>query len=99
MSNLISDCCGANPWLSNPDLQRCGACKEWCEFIEEEEVVTDRQRKYQLASLMWTTCRIDETGDLTQARAKLQKRGLAHHEIEEIAGILIGMFARSARSA
>jgi hypothetical protein len=34
---MVSECCGASPWLGNEDLGRCGDCKEWCEFIEEEE--------------------------------------------------------------
>lgn len=33
---MESDCCGAAPWLGNPDLERCGACLEWCEFVEPE---------------------------------------------------------------
>jgi hypothetical protein len=34
---LISECCGAPAWLGNPDHERCGDCKEWCEFIDEDE--------------------------------------------------------------
>lgn len=35
--SFSSDCCGASPWLGNPDLERCGACLEWCEFIDDNE--------------------------------------------------------------
>lgn len=34
---LVSDCCGAGPWLGNTDLERCGDCKECCEFIDLSE--------------------------------------------------------------
>jgi hypothetical protein len=36
--NIESDCCGASPWLSNPDLGICGRCKEHCEFINLDEL-------------------------------------------------------------
>jgi len=29
---LVSECCGAPPWLSDTDYERCAYCKEWCEF-------------------------------------------------------------------
>ena len=31
---IVSDCCGAAPWLSNEDLGVCSACLEHCEYIE-----------------------------------------------------------------
>ena len=34
---LVSECCGAGPWLGNTDHQRCGECKEWCEFVDIDE--------------------------------------------------------------
>jgi len=38
MPNLVSNCCGANPWLNNINLERCGDCLENCEFINEDEL-------------------------------------------------------------
>jgi len=29
---LVSECCGAPPWLGDTDYERCAYCKEWCEF-------------------------------------------------------------------
>lgn len=39
--NLESECCGAPPWLDNPDLNRCSNCKEWCEFTDTSEQEED----------------------------------------------------------
>tara|TARA_Y100000114_G_C11521602_1_gene213772 strand:+ start:402 stop:518 length:117 start_codon:yes stop_codon:yes gene_type:complete len=35
--NPESECCGASPYLGNPDYGRCGACKEPCEFRYPED--------------------------------------------------------------
>tara|TARA_B100001063_G_scaffold44498_1_gene38284 strand:- start:460 stop:567 length:108 start_codon:yes stop_codon:yes gene_type:complete len=34
MTELVSNCCGASPWLGDIDSERCGDCKENCEFEE-----------------------------------------------------------------
>ena len=34
---LVSECCGAGPWLGDTDYERCGDCKEWCEFVDLNE--------------------------------------------------------------
>ena len=91
---LVSNCCGANPWLNNPDLERCGECLEWCEFEDLSTELTDAQRKKQIASFIWTTCNVAGSGSLVEARQKMKDRGMQHHEIEEIVGIMIGMSAR-----
>jgi len=36
--NLMSECCGASPWLGNTDHGRCGDCKECCDFLNEDEL-------------------------------------------------------------
>tara|TARA_R100000951_G_scaffold116171_2_gene126852 strand:+ start:146 stop:256 length:111 start_codon:yes stop_codon:yes gene_type:complete len=36
MEYLVSECCGASPWLGEIESERCGDCKEWTEFIPEE---------------------------------------------------------------
>jgi len=36
--SYVSDCCGASPYLGDIDYERCGQCKEWCEFINEDEL-------------------------------------------------------------
>jgi hypothetical protein len=33
---LVSECCNATPWNGMIELERCGDCKEWCEFIDDE---------------------------------------------------------------
>ncbi len=37
MSDIVSECCGAGPWLGSTDHERCGDCKEWTEFIDLDE--------------------------------------------------------------
>ena len=32
--NLVSNCCGAAPYLNNWETCRCSDCKENCDFIE-----------------------------------------------------------------
>ncbi len=34
MTELLSNCCGARPWLGEIESERCGDCKEHCEFEE-----------------------------------------------------------------
>jgi len=34
---MISNCCGASPWLNMIELERCSDCKENCEFINEND--------------------------------------------------------------
>ena len=92
---LVSDCCGATPWLNNEDMGLCGDCKEHCEFIDLDDQVSDKQKKKQLASLLYTTCRMGSDGDLTRARAKMKERGMQHHDIEEIVGIMMGIHIRN----
>lgn len=33
---LVSECCNATPWNGMIELERCGSCKEWCEFVDDE---------------------------------------------------------------
>jgi len=33
MSELVSNCCGAYPYLNMLELERCSDCKENCSFI------------------------------------------------------------------
>lgn len=32
---MMSNCCGAPPWLNMIESERCSDCKENCEFINE----------------------------------------------------------------
>ena len=32
---MVSECCGATEWIEGSN--RCGDCKEWCEFVNEEQ--------------------------------------------------------------
>jgi hypothetical protein len=34
---MVSECCGASAWLGDTDYERCSDCKEWCEFIDDNE--------------------------------------------------------------
>jgi len=34
MTELVSNCCGARPWLGEIESEICGDCKEHCEFEE-----------------------------------------------------------------
>jgi len=34
---LVSECCGALPWLGDADYGRCGDCKENTEFVDLSE--------------------------------------------------------------
>ena len=34
MNELVSNCCGARPWMGMVEYERCGECKENCEFEE-----------------------------------------------------------------
>lgn len=36
MNEIISNCCGASPYMEMIEYQRCSKCKENCEFITPE---------------------------------------------------------------
>jgi len=37
MPELVSNCCGAYPYLNILELERCSDCKENCTFIDLDE--------------------------------------------------------------
>lgn len=39
MSNLSSDCCGAEEWIEGTGI--CGSCKEHAEFYDEDEEIDE----------------------------------------------------------
>ena len=90
MSSLISNCCGASPWLGNEQLERCSDCLEHCEFETEDKTFSKRFFLGTLASKLFILHNVQETG-LGSARRELMGMDLPISDVQEVSRMLIQM--------
>ena len=90
MSDLISNCCGARPWLNNETLERCSECLEHCEFETEERNISKRFFLGTLASKLFILHNVSERG-LGSARKELLGMDLPIADVNEVSKMLIQM--------
>ena len=90
MSNLISNCCGASPWLEETDL--CSRCLEHADFEDLDEVwpreTSQRELDHQIASKLFITCNVSKFG-LGAARRQMMQQGLPNDQIQRVSQILL----------
>ena len=87
MSNLISNCCGASPWLEETDL--CSRCLEHADFTHIDEIFTSqRDLDHQIASKLWISCNVSEFG-LAAARRQMMQQGVPNDQIQRVSKILL----------
>ena len=86
MSHLISNCCGATPWLEETDL--CSKCLEHAEFETEETEVSQHNLDRQIASKLWILCNVSEFG-LGSARRQMIQQGMPNDQIQRVSKILL----------
>ena len=90
MSHLISNCCGASPWLNDEQLDRCSECLEHCSFEEEEQDQSRRFRLGVIASKLFILQRVKERG-LASARKELMSMNLPIEDVQEVSQMLMSM--------
>ena len=90
MSSLISNCCGASPWLGNEQLERCSDCLEHCEFETEDQTFSKRFFLGTLASKLFILHNVQERG-LGSARRELMGMDLPISDVNEVSRMLIQM--------
>ena len=90
MSSLISNCCGASPWLGNEQLERCSDCLEHCEFETEDKTFSKRFFLGSLASRLFILHNVSERG-LGSARRELMGMDLPIKDVNEVSRMLIQM--------
>ena len=90
MSSLISNCCGASPWLGNEQLERCSDCLEHCEFETEDKTFSKRFFLGTLASKLFILHNVQERG-LGSARRELMGMDLPIKDVNEVSRMLIHM--------
>lgn len=88
MSDLISNCCGARPWLNNETLERCSECLEHCEFETEERNISKRFFRWTVASKLFILHNVQERG-LGSARRELLSMDLPIDDVNEISKLMI----------
>ena len=88
MSDLISNCCGARPWLNNETLERCSECLEHCEFETEERNISKRFFLGQVASKLFVLHNVQE-GGLESARRELMSMDLSIDDVNTVSQMLI----------
>lgn len=86
MSNLISNCCGASPWLEETDL--CSRCLEHADFEEEDTEVSQHNLDRQIASKLWISCNVSEFG-LAAARRQMMQQRIPNDQIQRVSKILL----------
>ena len=84
---LVSNCCGANPWLNNPDLERCGDCLEHCEFEDLTQEPSERFLTQTLAVRLWFKHKVSERG-LAAARREMITSGIKPKHRDRVNAIL-----------
>lgn len=84
---LVSNCCGANPWLNNPDLERCGDCLEHCEFEDLTTEPSERFLTQTLAVRLWFKHKVSERG-LAAARREMICAGIKPSHRDRVTAIL-----------
>ena len=90
MSSLISNCCGASPWLGNEQLERCSDCLEHCEFETEDQTFSKRFFLGTLASKLFILHNVQDRG-LGSARRELMSMDLPISDVQEVSRMLIHM--------
>lgn len=90
MSSLISNCCGASPWLGNEQLERCAECLEHCEFETEDQTFSKRFFLGTIASKLFILHKVQERG-LGSARRELMTMDLPISDVQEVSRMLIHM--------
>jgi len=88
MSSLISNCCGASPWLGNEQLERCSDCLEHCEFETEDQTFSKRFFLGSLASKLFILHNVQERG-LGSARRELMTMDLSIEDVNTVSQMLI----------
>lgn len=86
---LVSNCCGANPWLGNPDLERCGDCLEHCEFEDLTEEPSERFLTQTLAVRLFFKHKVKERG-LAAARREMIQSGVKPADRDRVCAVLLG---------
>ena len=90
MSDLISNCCGARPWLNNETLERCSECLENCAFETEERHFSKRFFLGTIASKLFILHNVQERG-LGSARKELLGMDLPISDVNEVTNMLLTM--------
>ena len=86
---LVSNCCGANPWLGNPDLERCGDCLEWCEFEDLTQEPSERFLTQTLAVKLFLKHSVRTRG-LAAARREMIQAGVKPKHRDRVCAIMLG---------
>jgi hypothetical protein len=86
MSNLISNCCGATPWLEETDL--CSKCLDHAEFETEETESSQWFNDRVEASKLWIKCNVKQFG-LGSARREMIKQGFTTDQVQRVSQILL----------
>jgi hypothetical protein len=89
MENLVSNCCGANPWLNNPDLERCGDCLEHCEFEDLTQEPSERFLTQTLAVKLFLKHNVRERG-LGAARREMMQTGVKPSDRDRVCAVMLG---------
>jgi hypothetical protein len=89
MENLVSNCCGANPWLNNPDLERCGDCLENCEFEDLTQEPSERFLTQTLAVKLFLKHNVRERG-LGAARREMMQTGVKPSDRDRVCAVMLG---------
>lgn len=85
---LVSNCCGANPWLNNPDLERCSDCLEHCEFEDLSAEPSERFLTQTLAVKLFFKHRVKERG-LAAARREMICSGIKPSDRDRVCAIML----------
>ena len=86
---LVSNCCGANPWLGNPDLERCGDCLEHCEFEDLTQEPSERFLTQTLAVKLFLKHNVRERG-LGAARREMIQTGVKPSDRDRVCAVMLG---------
>ena len=86
---LVSNCCGANPWLNNPDLERCGDCLEHCEFEDLTQEPSERFLTQTLAVKLFLKHNVRERG-LGAARREMMQTGVKPSDRDRVCAVMLG---------
>ena len=86
---LVSNCCGANPWLNNPELERCGDCLEHCEFEDLTQEPSERFLTQTLAVKLFLKHNVRERG-LGAARREMIQTGVKPSDRDRVCAVMLG---------
>jgi len=86
---LVSNCCGANPWLGTPELERCGQCLEHCEFEDLTQEPSERFLTQTLAVKLFLKHQVKTRG-LAAARREMICAGVKPKHRDRVCAIMLG---------